>query len=466
MSNIQAAYKIIINEIQVLKQNGISFLWNELDLSSILISDLIVINLSSIKIKKPIFFQIFKLYIYAFRQKSKYKNKLKINIKEENILIFFNSLNQLENLKPVLNELKKNKFDIHVISSKLELLKLLPKDISSTELIIGFSNFVKPFNYNIQNNSIVYSINYFFPKINYLYKKFNQILSAQKYKYILIGNDNTSEGKLLAYISERNGIRTGCIQHGSMNRVNPLYGLSIINDMFVYGDKPASELVYLGINKNKIIVSGWPIQSTFKKSLSSIKKKNNLTLKSDILVCLSGVGHSVNINLHKKIIGFIKRLQDELKLSIIIKLHPKDQKNYYNELDKMKTQILDNETLKIRNASLLDLFVQTKCTFTVASTAALESLLAETPVVTLDLNNTFQKIDFIKDGLTYHATSYEEMKINYLKIINSPEHDFLNVLKEKLEKYYFNYFNDDNNPSLLIANKIALHIRKGNPPLE
>lgn len=105
MSNIQEAYHKIIKEIQVLKQKGFDFDWNNFDLSSILISEFIADDISSEKIKNINFFKLLKLKIYTLKQRLKFHNKK--NSSNNSVLIFYNSSNQWEIIEPVIQELKK-----------------------------------------------------------------------------------------------------------------------------------------------------------------------------------------------------------------------------------------------------------------------------------------------------------------------------------------------------------------------
>jgi hypothetical protein len=456
--DIKGAYLKVKEEIQVLKDQGISFIWNDVDLSSILISDIIINEINPVKIYRYGIFKIIKLKFFAFRQNFKLKKKQKNAKSSNSVLIFFNTLNQWENIEPIWRELRERNICVHIISTKLSLFSILPKDATSIELTFGFDLFVKNLKFKHKTNSISIFINNSLPKLSYLYHKFNSILISHPFKYIIIGNDNTSEGRLLATLALQQKIRVGSIQHASMSRVNPLHGLSLSDDFFVYGEKPAQELTYLGKRQESIFVSGWPIQKAFKNELLVLRDKINPHIKSDILVCLSGLGHSVSLEQHTETLNLIAKLQTELNLNIIVKLHPKDNFKYFEYLDKERTLIFDNNGLSKIGSSLLELFIHSKCSMTIASTAALESLLTETPVITIDLTNSNEQIDFIQDGLTFHATNYRELKEHYLSISNSPKSEFSIELKAKIEKYYFNFFTEGYNPTKNITEKILKNV--------
>lgn len=452
MSKIIDIYNSIIVAIRNEKSNGVSFQWNNIDLSELFISDLISVERSAQKLKRINSMSILKLKWSAFKKKRVYNKNSRP--KNASILVFINELNQWDNIEPVYNILKKQGINIDVVSTKVKIIKNISPQILSVKLIVGFHFPIRQFENNTNEQGIITAIYNNMPRISYLYAQFNKILSSSSYKYVIIGNDITTEGKLLSILAKRLHINSGSIQHGSMNRVNPIHGLSRVDDFFVYGAKPANELIFLGKPKEHIVISGWPMQQQFKEKLANIRSKIHDKPLADLLVCLSGPGHSVNVNLHTEIINIIAKLQEELNLNIIVKLHPKDKKTYYSNLSDSRTIIYDNELLLEKGSSLLALYKQVKCTLTVASTAALESLLTETPVITIDIDNSFNDVDYIHDGLTYHATNYIQLKQQYEKIVDENNVTFSNEFKLKIEKYYYNYFNENYNPSVSIANKI------------
>ncbi len=452
MKTLANVFEYIIEEVNDLKKNGVSFVWQNIDLSELLISDLISAERSMQQINRLKLSTVLKMKLSTVKKRFSYNSKsTPLN---GTILVFVNELNQWENIEPVVNILITKGIKIDVISTKGNILNTLNTDISSVKYIKGYHFPVGQLLRNTRNHKMVTLINNNIPKISYLFSEFNKILSNSNYKYVMIGNDITSDGKLLSILSNRKNIRSGSIQHGSMNRVNPINGYSRVNDFFVFGKTSARELVYLGISKDNVAVSGWPMQQQFKNNLTKAKSAKSVVRGADILVCLSGPGHSVSETLHNTIIELIARLQRELDLDVIVKLHPKDKKEYYSTLLENKTTIYDNTSLLEMSSSLLELFTKVNCTITVASTAALESLLAETPVVTIDIDKSFNDVDYIQDGLTFHSTNYTELKQQFEKISNGNKSDLWYEMKNKIEDYYHKYFDENYNPSGYIANKI------------
>lgn len=451
MKTIAEKYQWTQNELARLQAMGLSFLWNGIDLGDVLISELIAGIHPSDKPTKTDNIAVLMMTMKGLLKRIATKQFKRSN--KEKVLLFVNEPNQLQVIEPVWAILKRHHIPIHIVTTKEKIFRQLPANCSSKSLAYGFRLTNLPFKSH-KDHAVVKIIQNSMPKISYLYQYFSRLLHQSSFSYVLVGNDITAEGKLLASLAKKYHKHVGTIQHGSINRINPTYKHSLSDDFFVYGEKPANELIFLGKKRDTITISGWPLQQEYKWNLSRSKQKEDKRFCSDLLVCFSGPGHSVTEDLHQTMISFVKRLQDDLNLLVLVKLHPKDKKEYYSELNRQKTIVLDNSELNNNHLSLVDLLVQTRCTITAVSTAALESLLAETPVITIDINKEFQAVDFIQDGLTCHVHDYEELKQTCEALLQSDQNRISLEQKTKIENYYYHYFEDNYEPSKVIAKKI------------
>jgi hypothetical protein len=445
--------EIIKKDICDLKRKGVSFHWNGFDLSDILISELIVTNHSSFNsLDKKISFKDHIKWFFYFEYKRLKNFKIYRN-RTFDVLVFVNEPNQWEVFESICKILESNDLKIVYLTTKENIFNTSFLSKTSKSLVAGHSLFSFKILYE-KNKQISQVINRYFPKITFLCRYFKKLFDSNQIKYVLIGNDATYEGRLLSKIANSYKIKVGTVQHGSLNRLNPVRGLSIVDHYFVFGKTPANELHLLGKKKEEIFISGWPLQHRFKEKLKALKKKNLSSFASDLLICLSGPGHSVDISTHLQVVNSIKQLQKKYNLKVIIKLHPKDKKDYYEGFNKVMTIIVDNVDLNKLNVDLVDLFAVTKCTLTIASTAALESLLVDTPVITIDFNNKFSDCDFISDGLTYHATNFYELESAFKRIYDISNYATNRISNSNIEKYFYNFFSDDFNPNIYITENI------------
>jgi hypothetical protein len=277
MADIAEEYKSSIESISIAKEKGISFDWNGIDLSDLLLAEWIEnkIKGSNTNCKNLSFIHKIKLKLHAWKQRVKSINK---NRKYE-IVVFLNSQSQWAILKPVLIELVNGGSNLKVLTTKPVLLKQILQYHLDGSLLLGyhFKKWTHKEDHPLQ--SLIYQS---MPKLSYLYESILPYLNHPHLTYLLIGNDNTSEGRLIAKMAIQKNILTGCIQHGSLNRINPLHGRSIVNHFFAFGVKPQQELIFLGKSSNEIFVKGWPLQAQFKKNINDIETTQDLVVKSAI----------------------------------------------------------------------------------------------------------------------------------------------------------------------------------------
>lgn len=447
MQTIYGLFGIVNAEIGELKKRYGIPLWNELDLSDLLFAEFLAHKVKPLQLSNYSKLDKFKLVIHALLKRRTIRN---VTIKDNyDILIFINSISQYNNLLPIVLEFSKSNISFAILTTKYDILTLLNERKLDAVFLYGF-NFGKSKDYLSDDYSKL--IAHFLPKLGYLYYSFSRVLKLSNPKYILVGNDNTFEGRLLVMMAMKYLIKTGCVQHGSISRVNPIHSRTLVDQIFVYGSKAKEELEFLGVNSQRVIISGWPQHGQVKALLVNSNWKG--FGKPTVLLALSGPGHSVDVKTHCQIIDILKSIQERAGINICVKLHPKDSRSYYSSLDSNLTTVLDNEDLKYQGISYYELLSSAILVLTVASHAALESLLIGTPVITLDLNNSFGDVDFIKDGLTHHVHNYDELKNSILTLTSRDKIKMTDDIKAKIEQYYFNFFIEGYNPSLHIANII------------
>lgn len=370
--------------------------------------------------------------------------RLKINrlrlIPNADIIAFINSNSQASVVAPTLLSLIKSGKSVVVLTTKENIVELIRAKGIETHYIMGLLPKARDYKLirtiSLSNTRekqrlldfLVSSI----PKYSFLMQKFDFYLNRVSPKYAIIGNDLTMEGSLFFRLCERENIKTGGIQHGSMDRTNPRNGEIKVDDLFVYGNKTRLELEAIGINLEKINVTGKP-----NAKLESNAKKNN-PIKV-ILIANSGIGVLCSEKHHVKIIRSIISLACETpNVNWIFKLHPKDSKRYYkNTADNI--EVLNNDDLIERALSNDNLIEKCDLVISGGSTFTLDAVLKGKHVVTLDLLDEFSAVSFVKDRLTTYVDSIDKLKIVVCGLLR--KEDPLTVSKSAVEHYFFQVTN-------------------------
>ncbi|MES2651686.1 MAG: hypothetical protein V4663_08095 [Bacteroidota bacterium] len=391
-------------------------------------------------------------------KKDRIRHALKDEISEGEILFFVNSSSQWNCIYPVYHSLQKANINVTVITTKPKLIKYFLELKITASLIRGFSyTNSELFDYSTSKDKLSSTIKYYLPQIKFLEQSFTNIFIKRKPKYVLVGNDITFEGRLLATISKRFNVPTGMIQHGAIDNVNLVLGRSMVDQIFVYGVNARSSLSFLGIAPHKIFISGLPKQQNNSTSANFSNKPLGFT--DFVVAAFSGYGHSVSKQHHLLIIETLKMAQKALKFNLCIKIHPKDDKNNYLGFDGKSTVLLDNADLQTMKISFHDLLRQASIVLSGSSTSVLDALLVGTPVITLDLLNEYSNVGFIKDGLTAHTTSFEDFKkeiINLLLARKNNDALFSTIQQHALEDYYYRFYDNTYLPEEFITHEIQL----------
>lgn len=421
-----------------------------------------------------------KLSIIPIKLSAKIKNiNVKINqykaltivddIDYKGKIIFFPiEPTHLRQMIPVSNQLNPN--DYYYITDRINLYKDLTKRDVPVRYITEINNYEKcifdfaqlgkgiiPENLiTIWNSYCLFLIEKRLPSLN---KTISNALNILQPKKMVIGYDITPEGRFCVHLAKKMNIPTVCIQHGSIAG-EPLDGEHIVDSYLLYGKKAMDYLIKIGNDKSKLKVFGAPYldELNFDKS-QRVDLLNSLSLKEKnktILIALSGPGHCTTIVHFNQIVSSIVRLaKNNSQINFIFKLHRKDNKLNY---EKIFTEIgFSCPVIEANNKRFsTDIFFWLNAVdvlITGSSTVALEAMLKNIPVITVDYKNEYRNIDFIEEGCTYHVNTEAELETNLLKALDSIGKSEENPIKSAAKNYINEYYyTAANSTSSRIAN--------------
>ncbi len=101
-----------------------------------------------------------------------------------------------------------------------------------------------------------------------------------------------------------------------------------------------------------------------------------------------------------------------------------------------------------------ELIKKAQLVITGASNSALDALLMETEVITLDLLRVYSEVDFVQDNLVTYCTSIDELRQSIIANLQKPKSIFTLEKKKQLESYYYRFFDNDYSPTLAMVNTI------------
>jgi hypothetical protein len=265
-------------------------------------------------------------------------------------------------------------------------------------------------------------------------------------KLLIVGNDITLEGRAACLVARQRNVPTAVLQHGH-GVGNPLHRLHRADRVVVYGDAQRRDLVRLGIDENRVLTCGAPYLD--RRPLQTGKVHPDLArlleLGPDqpwILVATSGPGHRVSHDQHTVVIEQLMGLSNRFpQVTFAVKLHRKDHANYYREvaerLGAHRLRIIPDGAPEYPR-DIFDWLQGCSAVLTGASTVAIEAMLMNVPVITMDFCDEIHGIDFIEAGATLHVTSGSQLDEQLRAALDHPE--VVRQLNVKVAEYLHDSF--------------------------
>ena len=280
-----------------------------------------------------------------------------------------------------------------------------------------------------------------------------ELLNKVNPKKVVVGYDTTPEGRLMTVLCKKRGIESVCIQHGSIAG-EPLDGEHIVDNYLLYGEKVKEYLTKIGNKPETLRVFGAPyldnISSSSTERINLLRKLNLDPNKKTVLVALSGPGHCTTFKHFNMIISSIVESSNRLpKYNFVFKLHRKDKsENYTNAISQANSSIpVVEATDKKKPTDIFSWLGAVDLLITGSSTVALEAMLLQVPVLTVDYFNEYQGVDFIEEGCTFHVSNKKHLDRTVAEILNQNESDNFTLIQSKAKEYISRYFYKDDIPA-------------------
>jgi UDP-N-acetylglucosamine 2-epimerase len=245
-------------------------------------------------------------------------------------------------------------------------------------------------------------------------------------RVLVVGNDLTVEGRAGCRVAARRSVPTAVFTHGSVTAM-PLHSMHCADRLLVYGEGQRRDLARLDIADERIVVCGAPSLDERKQQNGRIhpQLEERFELRQGepwILVATSGPGHTVSQAHHERVVANLLKLSKALpEIPVVIKLHRKDRLDYYQEslrsaAARKKLYVIGAETGGLPS-DILDWLQGCSLLLTGASSAAMQAMLMDVPVVTMDFYHEIKNADFIDAGATVHVDTYDALEAAVRKII-------------------------------------------------
>lgn len=248
-----------------------------------------------------------------------------------------------------------------------------------------------------------YSYYYYY---SYTIEIYNKIRKKYNPSLIFVGNDLTLVGQTVGLLSKRDGVKVASIQHGTIN--TDICKYSVADYFYVYGRNYYDLMLSKGIAKEKLIISGSPKIDTRLSQINS----SGIFLDKYFLVAFSGPGHTVTISHHKEMLDLLLKVTKKYNnINFVCKLHKKDKLFYYSKFENQANVTIIEYSGKLNEHDIYDWLDKSFGIITGVSMSAVESMIMNKAVITIDLHGDMKKVDFIENGSTLHVKKYKDIEV-------------------------------------------------------
>lgn len=406
------------------------------------------------------------------------KLSLNENYKEIDSVIHVNEISHLREMMPVYNILKE-KYKILFISNNLNTLRFIESkslpyinlynqlNFFENEIFYSTNTLRNDYNHAIDTLNVLDSrkktIEKFLKSKFIVYcnqtRWYTKLIKSYKIKFAFVANDLTSEGRLFTMICKENNISTFSVQHGNIYS-DWISRHHIVDTFFTHGKLATNILNETNYTKINVIESGSPFVNNL------IKNKDIIKLKSDelarkhllpvkyVLIALSGYGHLTSKGNYFDCLNSIEKLiSTKPSTFFVIKLHKKENVRDYDFISEKSNVKIVYEKSPVFNLefSIFPWIMNSTMLITGSSTAAVEAMLLNKPVISLDFNDEYSSVDFINREASINVNTKDDLIRSFDNI-----DELQDRIKENSVSIVKDYFGDSsNNSGKIIADYIV-----------
>lgn len=277
------------------------------------------------------------------------------------------------------------------------------------------------------------------------------VIESSKPKIILVGNPFVSEGRLLVAAAQGYDIACAFMQHGTVDASDPLQLALPVSRAFVWNKQTCNTLLRCGYTEDQVVVSG----AAWLDDFELVKKEKRIYDNPIVIVALSGAGHSIGLDEHKKIVERIYLAAKELpQVRFIFRLHPKDDEKIYQET----ATRMGNPTCEIVKANvkrnIFDQLAEAHALITVGSTSAIDAFLCSVPVITIEREIKMKDSDYVRRGATTHVKFQESLSVKVDELLKYGQSQEVTLSVQNYLKDFYSVL--DKKASLRIADDLGM----------
>ncbi|PIN86283.1 hypothetical protein COV19_05740 [Candidatus Woesearchaeota archaeon CG10_big_fil_rev_8_21_14_0_10_44_13] len=275
------------------------------------------------------------------------------------------------------------------------------------------------------------------PRLRFLFlRRFAQVseyiettrhmISVKKPSIIVIANDTSTYGRVAAAVSGMESVPNLLVQHGAVAD-EPKYNRIFADDMAVEGPEVRRFFIEKGLPENKFMVTGQPRYDVLARregipGRDEMCSKLGIDGKKKVIVLATQVPEC-NEKVVRAVYDAVKGMQD---CFLVVKLHPAERTDRMYQ-DLRKETGIKNIVIG-KDIHLYGLLNACELMITVFSTTALEAMMLDRPVITINLTGEPDMMPYASSGAALGVYKADDLKDAIEKVMHDRK------TKEALDK--------------------------------
>lgn len=254
------------------------------------------------------------------------------------------------------------------------------------------------------------------PRITYIFlfrfaelieyaETFTRIIDVEKPDIIITTGDRSDFVKIILSIGKKMDIPTLIVQHGVVDD-HPVYGPIYADKMAVTGGAMKNVLIKRNVSPEQLVITGQPRYDIFLRiTFSREKTCRELGIsenKKIIVLTTQPVSHEENASLLSVVTAAMKEFPEA---ELVIKLHPDEKLRWYQRV--MKS--FSFNAVIVKDIDIFELLNSCDVMITLYSTTALEAMILDKPVITINLMNIPDVMPYAESGAAIGVYRAEDL---------------------------------------------------------
>lgn len=249
-----------------------------------------------------------------------------------------------------------------------------------------------------------------------------RIIDIEKPDLIVVMDERSWPGKTIVKTCLNKSIPSLVLQHG-IHGSEAFHGPTHATKLAVYGEHTKRTLIHAGVDPNKIVITGgqqWDdligLLKTKNFSKNNICKRLGLNKDKKIVLFAGLIDYNPTLG-EKELKTVLKAVKKFPHLQLLIRAHPVESVERYKSICR---ELAIDDAVIIKKPHDYDSILACDIFITQYSTVALDAIIADKPVITINLSKSPDVYPYAKSGAALGVYKEEEMVEALDKIINEP----------------------------------------------